>query len=104
VKAGIAKLQELQKYNLERQKNGYQPIKLGIGVDFGGMMVGIVGESARMQGDAFSDHVNLAARLESLTKYYGVSMIISEAVLENLRNPEKLSNSLFRYSDCQREK
>lgn len=48
------------------------------------MMVGIVGEEARMQGDAFSDSVNLASRLEGLTKIYGVSIIISEAVFDNL--------------------
>ncbi|MEG5060814.1 adenylate/guanylate cyclase domain-containing protein [Microcoleus sp. A2-C5] len=47
---------------------GYQPIQVGVGVHFGHMMVGIVGEAERMQGDAFSDNVNLASRLESLTK------------------------------------
>ena len=62
---------------------------MGVGVHFGHMMVGIVGEAARMQGDAFSDNVNLASRLESLTKLYGVSLIISETVLENLSSPEQ---------------
>jgi signal transduction histidine kinase/class 3 adenylate cyclase/CheY-like chemotaxis protein len=86
VKGGIAKLQQVHEYNRDRQHNGYQPIQVGVGVHFGQMMVGIVGEAARMQGDAFSDNVNLASRLESLTKLYGVSLIISETVLENLSN------------------
>lgn len=89
VKGGIAKLQQVQAYNCDRQKSGYQPIEVGVGVHFGQMMVGIVGEAARMQGDAFSDNVNLASRLESLTKLYGVSLIISETVLENLSKPEQ---------------
>jgi phytoene dehydrogenase-like protein len=89
VKAAIAKLQQVQQYNIERQKSGYQPIQVGIGVHFGHMMVGMVGEPARMQGDAFSDHVNLAARLESLTKFYGVSLAISENVLDHLSHPEQ---------------
>ncbi|MEM6755406.1 MAG: adenylate/guanylate cyclase domain-containing protein, partial [Cyanobacteria bacterium P01_C01_bin.38] len=53
------------------------------------MMVGMVGEVARMQGDAFSDNVNLTARLESLTKFYGVSLVISEQALKHLNNADK---------------
>ena len=89
VKGGIAKLQQVHRYNADRTNSGYQPIQVGVGVHFGHMMVGIVGEAARMQGDAFSDHVNLASRLESLTKLYGVSLIISEKVLDNLTHPEE---------------
>lgn len=89
VQGGITKLQQVQRYNASRAESGYQPIQVGIGVHFGHMMVGIVGEAERMQGDAFSDNVNLASRLESLTKLYGVSLIISEAVLKNLNHPEE---------------
>ncbi|GGA23806.1 ATP-binding protein [Okeania sp. KiyG1] len=84
VKAGIAKIKEVAEYNIIRKNQGYKPISIGIGIHFGQMMVGIVGEEARMQGDAFSDSVNLASRLEGLTKIYGVSIIISEAVFDNL--------------------
>ncbi|MEG3841493.1 ATP-binding protein [Microcoleus sp. herbarium14] len=89
LKGGIAKLQQVHQYNADRHQCGYQPIQVGVGVHFGQMMVGIVGEAARMQGDAFSDHVNLASRLESLTKLYGVSLIISDKILENLTHPEQ---------------
>lgn len=89
LKGGIAKLQQVHEYNVDRKNSGYKPIQVGVGVHFGQMMVGIVGEAARMQGDAFSDHVNLASRLESLTKLYGVSLIISEKVLDNLTAPEQ---------------
>ncbi len=89
VQGGIAKLQQVHRYNADRTHSGYQPIQVGVGVHFGHMMVGIVGEAARMQGDAFSDNVNLASRLESLTKLYGVSLIISEKVLDNLTHPEE---------------
>jgi signal transduction histidine kinase/class 3 adenylate cyclase/ActR/RegA family two-component response regulator len=89
VKGGIAKLQQVYQYNADRARSGYPPIQVGVGVHFGHMMVGIVGEAERMQGDAFSDNVNLASRLESLTKLYGVSLIISEKVLENLTDREQ---------------
>jgi adenylate cyclase len=89
VSAGIAKLQKVRDYNLHRQQEGRLPIQIGIGVHVGHMMVGIVGEHHRMQGDAFSDSVNLTARLEGLTKFYGVSMLISQPTYESLTHPEQ---------------
>ncbi|MBV6624845.1 MAG: response regulator [Rivularia sp. (in: Bacteria)] len=89
VTAGIEKLKKVESQNISRIENNQKPIKVGIGVHFGHMMVGMVGETARMQGDAFSDNVNLTARLESLTKFYGVSLVISEQALGHLNNPEE---------------
>ncbi|MEM6399335.1 MAG: ATP-binding protein [Cyanobacteria bacterium P01_D01_bin.116] len=89
VAAGIGKLKKVEEQNIQRIQKGQQAIKIGIGVHFGHMMVGMVGESARMQGDAFSDNVNLTARLESLTKFYGVSLVVSEQALQHLSNAEQ---------------
>lgn len=89
VRASIAKLKQVMRYNEQRQKLDYQPIQIGIGLHTGPLMMGILGDSARMQGDALSDSVNLAARLEGLTKFYGVSLIISETVLRRLADPNR---------------
>ncbi|WP_143437638.1 adenylate/guanylate cyclase domain-containing protein, partial [Hydrocoleum sp. CS-953] len=89
VQAAIGKLNKLQEYNHQLIAQGSFPIKVGIGIHLGNMMVGIVGEANRMSGDAISDNVNLTARLESLTKYYGVSLLISESAFQGLKNPEK---------------
>ncbi len=88
VRAGIAKLQQVRDYNQSRTIQGYAPLNIGIGIHVGDMMVGIVGEANRMQADALSDNVNLTARLEGLTKYYGVSLLISKEVVQRLREPE----------------
>jgi adenylate cyclase len=85
----VSQLQRVEEYNKKRVENGYVPIKIGIGIHVGHMMLGMVGEENRMQGDAFSDNVNLTARLEGLTKFYGVSLLISNQALENLSNPDK---------------
>lgn len=87
VSAGITKLQRVREYNVKREHDGWLPIQVGIGVHVGHMMVGIVGEENRIQGDAFSDNVNLTARLEGLTKFYGVSMLISEQTYDALTDP-----------------
>jgi len=89
IQAGIVKFEKLQKYNESRIINGEIPVNIGIGIHVGDTMVGIIGDANRMQADAISDHVNLTARLESLTKYYGVSLLISGDVVQRLSQPEK---------------
>ncbi|NES95485.1 MAG: HAMP domain-containing protein [Desertifilum sp. SIO1I2] len=89
VDAGIAQFQQLQQLNSDRQTQGQSPIQIGMGIHVGYMMVGMVGEQNRIQGDAISDNVNLTARLEGLTKFYGASMVISEEVVKQLQRPEK---------------
>jgi len=89
VKAGIAKQKRVQEYNQDRLARGDLPIQVGIGIHVGHMMLGMVGEDNRIQGDAFSDNVNLTSRLEGLTKFYGVSMLISGQTLEHLSNRDQ---------------
>ncbi len=89
VAAGVAKQKRVQEYNQQRTARGNLPVQVGIGIHVGQMMLGMVGEANRIQGDAFSDNVNLTSRLEGLTKFYGVAMIISGQTLEHLSNPDR---------------
>jgi len=89
VEAAIEKLEQVNEYNREREKQQRDPIAIGIGVNTGHMMVGMVGEASRIQGDAFSDHVNLTSRVEGLTKFYGVSLIITSETYRQLADPGK---------------
>ncbi|WP_228060517.1 AAA family ATPase [Coleofasciculus sp. LEGE 07092] len=87
VKAGIAMLHRLTEYNQHRQNQRYAPIKIGIGINTGLLMLGTVGGRNRMNSTVISDAVNLAARMESLTKEYGVSLLISHYTFARLQNP-----------------
>ena len=87
VKAGIAMLNILTDYNEHRQSIGYIPIQIGIGINSGSLMLGTVGGQSRMDSTVISDAVNLASRIEGLTKDYGVPLLISQETLERLRNP-----------------
>jgi class 3 adenylate cyclase/PAS domain-containing protein len=77
VKAGIGMLQRLTEYNQHRANSGYVPIRIGIGINTGSLILGTVGGASRMDSTVISDAVNLASRLERLTKNYGVSLLIS---------------------------
>ena len=87
VKAGIAMLHQLTQYNQYRANSGYVPIQIGIGINTGSLMLGTVGEQNRMDSTVISDAVNLASRIETLTKNYGVSLLISHHTFLLLQNP-----------------
>ncbi|HEY9615786.1 MAG TPA: adenylate/guanylate cyclase domain-containing protein [Microcoleaceae cyanobacterium] len=89
VQAGIAQFRQLQQYNQERESQGLLPITIGMGLHFGHVMVGMIGENNRVQGDTLSDNVNLTSRLEGLTKFYGVSLLISADLLHRLVDPDR---------------
>ena len=89
VHTSVKMLDALREYNKERIQEGNNPILIGIGVNTGKMMLGTLGESDRMEGSVISDAVNLAARLEGLTKLYKTPLLLSEETLL------KIGNSIF---------
>ena len=88
VDAAIAQLQRIQEYN-QQLPSGDFAIEIGIGMHVGHVMAGMIGEHDRIQPDAVSDAVNLAARLEGLSKVYGTALLISEAVRTRLKNRDR---------------
>lgn len=89
--AAIEMKTRLGKYNEIRKKNGDPEIRIGIGIHTGYLMLGTVGEEKRMDGTVISDAVNLASRLEGMTKMYGSTLVISNSSYEKLEDPMKYS-------------
>ncbi len=87
VKAGIAMLKSLNEYNETRGRPGRPKIRIGIGINTGSLMLGTVGSPSRMNGTVISDAVNLASRIEGLTKNYGVALLISHHTFLLLQDP-----------------
>jgi len=69
----------LEQLNPQLEAQGWSPIKIGVGVNSGRMSVGNMGSSFRMAYTVMADAVNLASRLEGLTKQYGVGVLAGEA-------------------------
>lgn len=87
VVSAIDMIRNVGEYNKQRISSGYLPIRIGIGIHTGLLMLGTIGEDERMDGSVISDAVNLGSRMEGLTKIYGVSVIISKETLDRLKDP-----------------
>ena len=96
VRAAIDMQKEVNIYNQQRQNNGLFPIAIGIGLHAGNLMLGTIGERERMESTVIADAVNLASRLEGLTKVYGAGIIVSGAIIERLDDPKKYN---YRFVD-----
>lgn len=94
LKAAIEIQHKLKEYNNQRLTIHRQPIHIGIGMNAGPLIMGIIGDDSRTDPAIISDTVNTASRMEGLTKHYGVNIIVSESFVNRLENS---SNYHFRF-------
>jgi adenylate cyclase len=91
LKAAWEMQEELKLYNHHRKKTGYDPIRIGIGIHIGQLMMGTIGEHERMDSTVISDTVNLACRLEEHTKNVDADMLVSKQFIDALREQDMLN-------------
>jgi class 3 adenylate cyclase len=85
--AAVGIQRKVEEYNRHRARSGYAPISVGIGVHTGTLMLGTLGEQERMDGSVISDAVNLASRLEGLTRMYGAAILTTSHTVKSLKQP-----------------
>ena len=91
VRGSLEMLRSLERFNAERAKAKAPGIRIGIGLHTGTLMLGTVGDHQRMDTTVISDAVNLASRVENLTKTYGVPLIMTEETYQALKDPAHTS-------------
>ncbi len=89
IDAGLGLFNVLKEFNDKREQNGLFPIQIGVGINTGDLMLGVIGEGQRFEGTVISDVVNTTSRIESMSKVYGSKLLISENTLKKITNPEK---------------
>ncbi|MDP5168948.1 MAG: hypothetical protein NWR72_01780 [Bacteroidia bacterium] len=90
VEAAIEIQQTVARYNQEREAKHRDPIKIGVGLHTGMLMMGVIGDTLRMNAGVVSDSVNTASRMEGLTKQFGVNILLSETTAEELTQRNSL--------------
>jgi class 3 adenylate cyclase/HAMP domain-containing protein len=88
VNAGIGLYKKIVLDKESRIKIGLDGINIGVGIHSGSVMMGIVGENERLSSTVISPNVNLASRVESLTKQTKSGMLITRNTLNEITNIE----------------
>jgi class 3 adenylate cyclase len=84
VHAALAVRGAIRAYNAELAREGLPPIAIGIGIDRGPGLAGLMGSRERREYAFIGRPVNLAARLQALTRVHGVDILVSEALRTEL--------------------
>lgn len=89
LKAAIGIQRVIGSYNASRDEGQTRRIEVGIGLNFGPLILGTVGEEHRMDTTVIADSVNLCSRLEGLSKFYGKGTIVPFEFLDRIENPDE---------------
>jgi len=87
LKAAIGLQESLHRFNEVRLSHGESPISIGVGVHAGTLMLGTVGEERRIDTTVIADAVNVASRVEGLTKEYHVGIVVTDDLVKRLKGP-----------------
>jgi len=84
VLAGLEMVEALEGFNADQLARGGVEFHIGVGINFGEVTVGNMGSEKKMNYTVIGDHVNLASRLEGLTKKYKTTLLVSERVYQRV--------------------
>jgi class 3 adenylate cyclase len=91
IRAGIAMHAALDRFNEKQRATGEPPIAVGIGVNTGQVMVGTIGGTERLDSGVVGDAVNLASRIEGMTRMYGSALLLGETTVAELADQARYS-------------
>lgn len=78
----------MRDWNAERKQSNLPPIRLSIGIHFGDVVLGDIGSERRLEYAVLGDVVNVASRLEALTRQLNASVLVSNALVDAAGGPD----------------
>ncbi|MBN2656540.1 MAG: HAMP domain-containing protein [Spirochaetales bacterium] len=84
LRSALEMLERLKEFNLWQKAKGREPFEIGIGINYGEVTIGNIGSEKKMDYTVIGDMVNLASRLEGLTKVYREPLLISHPLYERV--------------------
>lgn len=82
--------ERLAELNAKWHANGKVPFRVGIGINYGEAIVGNMGSPRRMEFTVIGDSVNLASRIEGLTKNYSYDILVGESMASLIQDEFEL--------------
>ncbi len=82
LRCGLGLWSEMRDWSAERSQSDLPTLDTGIGLHWGEVFIGVIGDQDRLEYSVFGDTVNIAARLESLTRSKDMDLILSAALIE----------------------
>ena len=84
VRAALGIVDRLAALNARLREQGIAPLEIGVGIDSGEVVAGLIGPDSRVEYGVVGDPVNLANRVESLTKEMRATVLVSEGIADRL--------------------
>ncbi len=89
LRAAVNIRRDLAAFNDTLAASGIPPVDMGMAIHKGPLILGIVGEEQRMEGNVISDDVNLTTTLERMSDAMGASVLVTKTFFDQLRSPER---------------
>lgn len=92
VMAAISMQEQIDSFNVDNNRSGDNLLRVGVGIHSGPVIIGTVGSEERMESTVTGDTVNMAARLEGLTKFYRSKILISQSTHDFIQHESNIES------------